>query len=271
MSSWTLDDIPWDRFDSSELDPDVVRIVKAASLVEYNGAAYAHHLCRIFHDDPDFQGAAQRWGDEEIQHGRALARWATLADPSYDFEFAFGRFQAGYRIDFNSEASRRGSRSGEMIARCMVEIGTSSYYSALRDGVREPVLKEICRNIAADEIRHYKLFYKNLTRCLDRERIGFLQRLRAAFWRIAEADDDELAYAYYAANETAGPYDRRRYSRAYARRALALYQEHHVQHMIAMVFKAVGLAPRSRFATAASRLAWRAMCYKTTRLARVVA
>src|SRR6516225_7868564 len=94
------------------------------------------------------QRAAQRWGDEEIQHGRALARWAALADPSYDFEFAFGRFQAGYRVDFDSEDSRRGSRSGEMIARCMVEIGTSSYYSALRDGVREPVLKEICRNIA---------------------------------------------------------------------------------------------------------------------------
>ena len=271
MSSWTLDDIPWDRFDRSKLDPDVVRIVKAASLVEYNGAAYAGHLCRIFNDDPDFQRAARRWGDEEIQHGRALARWAAFADPSYDFELAFDRFQAGYRVDFDSAASRRGSRSGEMIARCMVEVGTSSYYSALRDGVREPVLKEICRNIAADEIRHYKLFYKNLTRCLEGERIGLLQRLRVAFGRIAEAEDDELAYAYYAANETAGPYDRRRYSRAYARRALALYQEQHVRHMIAMVFKAIGLAPHSRFAGAASRLVWRAMRYKTTRLARVAA
>jgi len=271
MGSWTLEDIPWHRFDCGKLDPDVVRIVKAASLVEYNGAAYAHHLCRIFHDDPDFQRAARSWGDEEIQHGRALARWAALADPSYDFEFAFGRFQAGYRVDFDSEASRRGSRSGEMIARCMVEIGTSSYYSALRDGVREPVLKEICRNIAADEIRHYKLFYKNLTRCLECERIWFLQRLRIAFGRIAEAEDDELAYAYYAANETAGPYDRRRYSRAYARRALALYQEHHVRHIVAMVFKAVGLAPRSRLAGAASRLAWWAVRYETTRLARVAA
>jgi hypothetical protein len=271
VGSWTLDDIPWDRFDRGKLDPDVVRIVKAASLVEYNGAAYAHHLCRIFHDDPDFQRAARRWGDEEIQHGRALARWVALADPSYDFELAFDRFRAGHRVDFDSNASRRGSRSGEMIARCMVEVGTSSYYSALRDGVGEPVLKEICRNIAADEIRHYKLFYNNLTRYLERERIGFLQRLRVAFGRIAETEDDELAYAYYAANETAGPYDRRRYSRAYARRALALYQEHHVRHMTAMAFKAVGLAPRSWIAGAASHIAWRAVRYGSTRLARVAA
>jgi hypothetical protein len=41
--------------------------------------------------------------------------------------------------------------------------------------------------------------------------------------------------------------------------------------MIAMVFKAIGLAPHSRFAGAASRLVWRAMRYKTTRLARVAA
>jgi hypothetical protein len=271
VAHWTLDDIPWDRFDRGKVDTDIVRIVKAASLVEQNGGAYAHHLCRIFDDDPDFQQAARRWGNEEIQHGRALARWAALADPSYNFAAAFDRFQEGYQVDFDSDISRRGSRSGEMIARCMVEVGTSSYYSALRDGVLEPVLKEICRNIAADEIRHYKLFYKNLGRCLERDQVGLWQRLRIALCRIAEAEDDELAYAYYAANETSYPYDRRRCRRAYARRALVLYQEHHVRRMIALVFKVVGLAPRSRLARAASHLAWQAVRYRTTRLGRVTA
>ena len=104
-----------------------------------------------------------------------------------------GGFETGYQVDFDCDVSRRGSRTGEMIARCMVEVGTSSYYSALRDGVQEPVLKEICRNIAADEIRHYKLFYGNLTRCLERERVGFCTRLRVAAERIAESEDDELA------------------------------------------------------------------------------
>ena len=214
--SWTLDEIAWDRFDRTTVDPEIVKLVKAASLVEYNGAAYAHHLCRIFDDDRDFQETARRWGAEEIQHGKALARWAELADPEFDFAAAFERFQAGYRVDFDCATSRRGSRSGEMIARCIVEVGTSSYYTALRDAVREPVLKEICRNIAADEIRHYKLFYKNLLRCLERERIGFWRRLRVAAGRIAESQDDELAYAYYAANETMRPYERGRCSRAYA-------------------------------------------------------
>src|SRR5690348_8940046 len=140
MGSWTLDDIPWGSFDRSRVDPDLLRIVKAASLVEYNGAAYANHLCRMFSDDPEFQAAAGRWGAEETQHGEALARWAALADPDFDFAAAFARFQAGYHVDFDADTSRRGSRSGEMIARCIVEIGTSSYYTALKEATAEPVL-----------------------------------------------------------------------------------------------------------------------------------
>jgi rubrerythrin len=271
VGRWTLDDIPWDLFDRNKLDPDIVRIVKAASLVEYNGAAYAHHLCRIFHDDPDFQENARRWGEEEIQHGNALARWAAMADPEYDFEAAFQRFQAGYQVDFDLDVSRRGSRSGEMVARCMVEVGTSSYYSTLRDAVHEPVLKEICRRIAADEIRHYKLFYNNLTRCLERERIGFWDRLRVAVRRIVESEDDELAYAYYAANEATEPYDRRRCSHAYAARAYALCREHHVAHGVTLIFKVVGLNPHGRLARAAARLIWRVMRRRAARLAQAAA
>jgi rubrerythrin len=268
VSRWTLDDISWDRFDRGKLDPEIVRIVKAASLVEYNGGAYAHHLCRIFDDDPDFQQGARRWGREEIQHGEALARWAEIADPAFDFEAAFKRFQAGYPVDFDSDRSRRGSRSGEMIARCMVEVGTSSYYTALHEVVEEPVLKQICRHIAADEIRHYKLFYRNLTRCLERERVGFWRRLRVAAGRIMESEDDELAYAYYAANEFERPYDRNYFRRAYARRAYALCRPHHVAHGMTMIFKAVGLSPYGMLARAATRLAWRVMRTRAIRLAR---
>jgi len=268
MGLWTLDDIPWDRFDRDKVEPDVVRIVKAASLVEHNGAAYAHHLCRVFADDPEFQETARHWGEEEVQHGRALAKWAALADPGFDFETAFARFQEGFKADFDADRSRRGSRAGEMIARCIVEIGTSSYYTALREGVAEPVLQEICRHIAADELRHYRLFYKHLDRCLARERLGRLARLRVAIGRVAEADDDELAYAYYAANESARPYDRKRYSRAYARRAFRLYRPHHVERGVAMLLKAVGLTPNGWLGRTASRLAWGAMRYRARRLAK---
>jgi hypothetical protein len=200
-----------------------------------------------------------------------LARWAALADPDFDFAAAFARFQNGFRVDFDSDRSRRGSRSGEMVARCVVEIGTSSYYSALRDAAAEPVLREICRRIAADELRHYRLFYKNLDRYLGREGLGRWGRLRVALGRVAESEDDELAYAYYAANETGRPYDRRHCSRAYARRAFALYRPHHVERGVAMLLKAVGLTPNGRLGLLLSRLAWHLMHFRAVRLAKTAA
>ncbi|HEY1798093.1 MAG TPA: ferritin-like domain-containing protein [Stellaceae bacterium] len=266
MGSWTLDDIPWASFDRTRVDPDLLRIVKAASLVEYNGAAYAHHLCRIFSDDPEFQATARRWGAEETQHGEALARWAALADPDFDFAAAFARFQAGYHVDFDAEASRRGSRSGEMIARCIVEIGTSSYYTALREAAAEPVLAEICRHIAADELRHYRLFYKNLRRCLAREHLGRWARLRVALVRVGESQDDELPYAYFAANG-GGEYERRHCGGEYGRRAFSLYRRHHVERGVAMLLKAAGFKPNGRLGQVAGAVAWRAMRWKVGRLA----
>ena len=142
----------------------------------------------------------------------ALGRWAQLADPSWDFDAAFERFRNGYQLPLDATASVRGSQAGEMMARCIVETGTSSYYSALKDATDEPVLKQICGKIAADEFRHYKLFYDHLRRCLKRDRLEQAGAGCAIGWgRIAESEDDELAYAYYAANEPQDvPYDRKR-------------------------------------------------------------
>ena len=75
-----------------------------------------------------------------------------------------------------------------------VEVGTSSYYSALGEAAREPVLRDICKRIAADEFRHYTLFYRHLKRYLDKERIGRVRRVLVALGRITETEDDELAF-----------------------------------------------------------------------------
>ena len=247
MRNWTLDTIDWGRFDASKVDPEILRNIKAAALVERNGADYGIYLRRIFADDPQFVENVHRWVDEEVQHGMALGRWAQLADPSWDFDAAFDRFRQGYKLPLDVEASVRGSQAGEMMARCIVETGTSSYYSALKDASAEPVLKQICTKIAADEFRHYKLFYEHLNQCLKRDRLSRWARLRIGWRRMAESEDDELAFAYFAANEAEGAvYDRTRYMQAYAKRAYPLYRATHVQRGIAMVLKAVGLEPQGR-------------------------
>jgi len=257
---WTLEDIPWDRFDRSKIDADVVKIIKAASLVEFNGGAYAIYLCNVFLDDEEFQIAARQWAREEVQHGEALGRWASLADPEFDFKAAFSRFVEGYSLPLDAKESVRGSRSGELVARCIVEVGTSSYYGSLCDAVEEPVLRAICQKIAADELRHYKLFYTHLRRYLDKEKVSKLKRLLIALSRVRETEDDELAYAYYAANALAGePYDHKVWSAAYMGRAYRIYRQKHVQRAVAMICKAAGLDPRRRYVDWMSRGAYRLM------------
>ena len=138
MGTWTLDDIPWDQFDRSKLDPEMVKIAKAACMVEHHSADYGQYLCGVFHDDPGFCADALAWAREEVQHGAVLRRYAELADPAFDFDATFARFVAGHPIDTDASDSIRGSRCGEMVARCIVEVGTSTYYSALRDAAEEP-------------------------------------------------------------------------------------------------------------------------------------
>lgn len=266
MKHWHIEQVAWRDFDPRLVDADVVPLVKAAALVERNGDDYAEYLCHVFHDDPDFQAAARRWAVEEVQHGDALGRWATLADPSWEYMAAFARFRQGFRIETEVDRSRRGSRTGELIARCMVETGTSSYYTALAETSREPVLVEICRLIAADEYRHFKLFYDHMKRYLEREKLSVLDRVRIGLGRIGETEDDELAFAYHCASGAPGEsYDRKTALAAYMARAMANYRYGHMQRATGMILKAVGLPPRGRVSDMAAAAAWRLVRFKQKR------
>ncbi|NKC32709.1 ferritin-like domain-containing protein [Falsiroseomonas selenitidurans] len=266
MKHWGIDQVGWDGFDPARLDPDIVPLVKAAAMVERNGDDYALYLQSVFHDDPDFHQAAAHWAEEEVQHGDALGRWAMLADPAWDFDAAFRRYREGFKIDVKADASIRGSRTGELIARCMVETGTSSYYTALGEATEEPVLKQVCRLIAADEYRHFKLFYDHMKRYLARENLSFARRLRVAAGRIGESEDDELAFAFHCGNEAAGiPYDHDRCIAGYMGRAMRYYRYRHIERGMGMVFKSVGLEPRGRLAALAARGAWRLLSWRRKR------
>ncbi len=264
VKHWSLDDIDWARFDAAKVSPDLVAVIKTAAMVERNGADYGRYLKGVFHDDPAFQRAAAEWAMEEEQHGLALGRWATLADSSFDMDASFTRFTDMYKIPVDAEASIRGSRTGELCARCVVETGTSSFYSAIRDAVDEPVLKQICRNIAADEFRHYQLFYRHMERYIAERRDGASrwERFKVAFTRFREADDDEIASAYYAGNAVPGAYDRATSNAAYAARAFGFYQKRHVRRAGHMFAQAAGFNPESWAAKLLSALLWTVIWFR---------
>jgi hypothetical protein len=268
---WTMDDVHWSLFDPSRVEPSLLAAVKAAALVEYNAPDYVTYLKRVFADaGPQVLASLDQWGQEEAQHGRALGRWAEMADPAFKLEDAFVRFRKGYTAPHfagDEGGSVRGSRRGEMIARCVVESGTSSYYSAIRDASEEPVLKEIAGRIAADEYRHYKLFYDTLNAQAEPD-ISFWKKLWIAVGRVRESDDDELAFSYYCANvppekESITPYKRKKYSRLAGQTSMTIYHRHHVQKLVQMVVKVLGANPHGWLADLAGALLWRRLSTKS--------
>jgi hypothetical protein len=264
---WTMEDIHWSLFDPSKVAPSLLSAIKAAALVEYNAPDYVTYLKRVFAGSgPAILASLEQWGREEAQHGRALGRWAEMADPNFKLEAAFARFRKGYTPAHFGDAQQgsvRGSRRGEMIARCVVESGTSSYYSAIRDATEEPVLQEIAGRIAADEYRHYKLFYDTLNAQPEPD-LSLWKKLRIAVERVRESDDDELAFSFYCANvlpeeEGVKPYDRKTYTRLASQASMSVYDRHHIQKLVQMVTKAVGADPHGWLANTASAVLWRRM------------
>ena len=243
---------------AARVDPEVLRIVKAASVVERNGVDYAAYLKNVFTDDPAFQAASDNWAVEEVQHGDALGHWAMLADGAWDYPAAFERYRASYQIPIEVDASVRGSRTGELIARCMVETGTSSFYTALADATDEPVLKLICKQIAADEYRHFKLFYDHMHRYLRRERLGVLSRARIALGRghRERGRRARLRLPLHQRPREGVAYDHQRCIAAYMTRAMGCYRRHHIDRAMGMMFKTIGASPRAAGSRGAPR-AWR--------------
>ena len=244
---WSLDDIPWGEIDFTAVDDDVLKLIRAASLVEYNAPDYTEYLCNVFHDDPPIQEAFRQWCAEEVQHGEVLGEYARHHDPGFNYKERLAQFRQMVPIPTEANTSVRGSRAGELVARCMVEVGTSSFYTALGDSTRDPALKAICRHIATDEWQHYGLFYRHLKRYLDIENMPRYRRLMVALERIAETEDDELASAFYVANLRGEPYDRKKAIKEYSRRAYSYYRPGHAEAAVGMILKASGYQPRGIF------------------------
>jgi rubrerythrin len=245
LARWTIDSLPWEQFDHSKVSPSLLAYAKAAALVEANGHIYIDYLKKVFPEDLQLQADIEKWGAEETQHGRALRAWAEKADPSFDYEKAMEIYQSAFRFP---ESPIRGSQAMELVSRCAIETGTSSFYTAMKDVADEPVFKELCRRIAGDEIRHYNLFYGYLQKSYSKG-VSRWSRLRMLLKRSLEVTDEELCFAYAAANlGEVIPSDLPRYANHYLNFLANIFESKHLKHAMAMMGRAAGFNIPGRFA-----------------------
>jgi hypothetical protein len=195
---WSLADIDYVAIDRPLVagDATLFQIVALASFIETGSDLYAHNLVAYFDDDAEVaQWLAQSWEHEEVQHGAALRAYVERAWPDFDWRRAFDAFFDEYSQTC-TVPDLEPARALELAARCVVETGTATLYSALHAYAREPVLKDLAGRIYADEVRHYKHFYRYFRRYQARERHGRWRVGRTLGKRLFATRNDDGLCAY---------------------------------------------------------------------------
>jgi ferritin-like protein len=213
---WTLDSLNWNAVHDTprELLDALFYMVAAASFMEITTDRYTRNLIDKFRgDDEVTTWLADHWLPEELQHGEALRRYVRAAWPEFDWDSVYEHFMAEFE-PFCAGERLEPTRSREMASRCVVEMGTASFYTTLGRISADPVLANLARLIAADEVRHYKHFYRYFRRYREAEHAG-RGGIVTALWhrlRMIDGEDNVIAIKHlYRARHPYGRFDRKIY------------------------------------------------------------
>ena len=248
---WTLDSIAWGELRRELVvnSEELFYMVAGASFIETTSDLYTRNLVRHFSDNQEVrEWLEQGWEPEELQHGRALREYVRHAWPEFDWERQYAAFFADYSALCKPEMLLP-ERSLELASRCVVEMGTASYYTALHHASAEPVLAQLAKHIFEDEVGHYKYFYKYFRQYRDLENTSRTQVLGALWHRLKVIEDEDSYIALkhvHAARHPDQPYDKTVYKEIMGRiRKLA---GKHIPHRMSvnMLLKPLDMAPIAR-------------------------
>ena len=247
---WWLDSIDWSaaqRATGGEPD-ELFYLVGGAAFMESTSERYTENLIAQFSGDNEIVSWLEEyWLPEEIQHGRALRRYAEIVWPKFAWEQAYQAFVKEFSAHCCSDELEP-TRTREMASRCVVEMGTAGYYTTLSRLTRDPVLVSIAQRITEDEVRHYKHFYRFFCRYQRTEPesrpavfIALLNRLR-----LIDGQDSVIAVKHlYQTDHPDEPFDDHTY-RSLRRRSRQQIRPHFPYRMcVKMLLKPLGLGPRA--------------------------
>lgn len=190
---WRIADLDFSRIDLQRVrnDENTFYLVACASFVESGSDLYTQNLLDFFGDNPEVaRWLREQWEPEELQHGAALRAYVEHVWPEFDWQRAYDSFLAEYAGYCKVELLEP-TKALEMAARCVVETGTATYYRALSRSVKEPVLRDLAARISADEVNHYKHFYRYFREYRAREGVGRSRVLATLSKRTLEMRNED--------------------------------------------------------------------------------
>jgi len=190
---WRWQDIDFSRIETAKVKYDelLFYMLTASSFVEIAADVYTRNLIEHYAGDPNVAvWLSGTWEKEEIQHGQALRAYVAHVWPEFDWGKAYAGFFAEYSAVCTLEELEPG-KAREMAARCVVEMGTSTFYTMLNAYSQEPILKQLTRYIKQDEVAHYRNFRHFYRHFNTLEKNGRLRLITTLFKRFMEAEDED--------------------------------------------------------------------------------
>lgn len=147
---WSFEkDVAWDALRSDLVSTEELETLRMAALTEGFSPTYIADLLALYCDDAEMGAFLSIQFYEEYKHFHALRRYLRLA---------------GREITDDELTARRGQRttySSKLIPLLkfgLSEIFTAIFYRNLARATKEPVLRQLCEFIAADEYRHLSYY-----------------------------------------------------------------------------------------------------------------
>ncbi len=197
---WRIEDIDFDavKREMVEGDERLFYLLASASFVEILSDVYSANLTEHYEGNAEAKiWLKEVWQREEVRHGQSLRAYVLAVWPEFDWESSYAGFAREYSALCSME-NLESSRALEMIARCVVEAGTSTLYRCLHESVEEPILRQLLSHIKTDEVRHYAKFRRLFNEHNDLERQGFFPVFRVIRERMLEirGEDGYIAFKH---------------------------------------------------------------------------
>lgn len=190
---WRIEDIDFSAIDrrAIEHNQDLFFLLMSASFIETGSDTYAANLAEHYAAWPEIAvWLKDQWESEELQHGRALRAYVETVWPEFPWQQAYDSFFAEYSQLCTMEELYPDPRL-EMVARCVVETGTTAYYHTLRELSDEPVLSELLGNVRNDEVNHFKHFLKYFKELQQQSPVGRARIAKALYGRLKELRESD--------------------------------------------------------------------------------
>lgn len=190
---WRVEDLDFSRIDRQAIEhsEDMFFLLMSASFIETGSDTYATNLAEHYAAYPEISAwLKDHWEAEELQHGRALRAYVEAVWPRFPWQQAYDSFFGEYSKLCTVEELYPDQRL-EMVARCVVETGTTAYYHTLRELSDEPVLTELLGHIRNDEVSHYKHFLKYFKELQQEAPVGRARIAGALYGRLKELRESD--------------------------------------------------------------------------------